>query len=134
MKFYMILPILSIFTLSSCIDPMQIEPTPQNNIVIKDNITTDKPSPVTDVKDIDKDNKLALYKKKMGEIASTIKDDAIYKKISFDTKEKKDWFRELTYRLWDKQITEDEFMNEALDKYPTHRYEFAFIIKGFNKI
>jgi len=143
MKFTMILPILSIFALSGCIDPMDLEPPANNSTTntkitnrVKNsvNIDTIKPTPITitDVNDVDKENKLSQYKAKMKKIALTIKDDTNYRKISFDTKEKKEWFRELTFRLWDKQITQEEFMTEALEKYPTHRYEFDFIIKGFS--
>ena len=140
MKFTMILPMLSIFALSGCVDPMNIEPQSTNVIVEKykntDDTTINKientPIKITNVDDIEKDKKMAMYTLKMKQIAQTIKSDRNYKKISFNTKEKKAWFRELTYRLWDKQITEEEFINEALEKYPTHRYEFEFIIDGFN--
>lgn len=143
MKLYLLLPI-SMLLLSSCIDPMQIEPS--NNVIVmppppstdinsidKTNISTVNPIAITDVNDIEKDKKLLLYKAKMKEVALTIKSDGNYRKVSFDTQAKKEWFRELTFRRWDKQITQDEFMSEALEKYPTHRYEFDFINKGFNR-
>jgi len=137
MNFFRLLPILSIFALSSCIDPMDIEP-PSNNSTNytktdKNSVDTIKSTSITitDVKDNNKETKLIQYTAKMREIALNIKNDTNYRKVSYNTKEKKEWFRELTYRLWDKQITEDEFMNEALETYPMHRYEFDFIIKGF---
>ncbi len=76
--------------------------------------------------------KLERYQQKMMEVASGIKDDPKYDRIILDTPEKKSWFKDLTYRLWDRQITADQFMEEGLEKYPTHRYEFEFVIRGFS--
>ena len=77
--------------------------------------------------------KQAGYSSTMKMVASGIKDDPKYNKIAFDTPEKKAWFRDLTYRLWDRQITNSQFISEGLAKYPTHRYEFQFIVNGFQK-
>ncbi|NOR54642.1 MAG: hypothetical protein GQ531_00390 [Sulfurovum sp.] len=77
------------------------------------------------------ERKNALYSNDMRSVASGIQHDINYNKIELDTPEKKAWFKKLTYRLWDRQITNSQFMSEGLAKYPTHRYEFDFIIKGF---
>lgn len=76
--------------------------------------------------------KFDVYQKTMMRVASGIKDDPNYSKIALDTPEKKAWFRELTYRLWDRQITRYQFVSEGLEKYPTHKYEFDFVVKGFS--
>ncbi len=76
--------------------------------------------------------KLEVYQKTMRRVASGIKDDPNYHKIALDTAEKKAWFRELTYKLWDRQITRDQFVSKGLKKYPTHKYEFDFIVRGFS--
>jgi len=73
------------------------------------------------------------YSNTMRKVASGIKDDPSYNKIALDTPEKKAWFRDLTYRLWDRQITSGQFISEGMAKYPTHRYEFTFIANGFQK-
>jgi len=75
--------------------------------------------------------KMAHYQQTMRTVASGIKHDNNYQRITLDTPEKKEWFRMLTYRLWDRQITRQQFMTEGLSHYPSHRYEFAFVIKGF---
>jgi len=67
----------------------------------------------------------------MRKIASGIKDDPNYQRIALDTPEKKAWFKSLTYRLWDRQITRQQFIKEGLRKYPDHGYEFNFIVRGF---
>jgi hypothetical protein len=71
------------------------------------------------------------YGNTMRKIASGIKDDSNYKRITLDTPEKKEWFKKLTYRLWDRQITRQQFTKEGLSKYPDHGYEFNFIVRGF---
>ncbi len=76
--------------------------------------------------------KLEAYQKTMMRIASGIKDDPKYNKIALDTAKKKAWFKDLTYRLWDRQITRDQFISEGLAKYPTHKYEFMFVVNGFS--
>jgi hypothetical protein len=75
--------------------------------------------------------KKEAYEKKMREIASGIKDDPNYQRLALDTPEKKEWFKKLTYRLWDRQITRQQFINEGLRRYPNHGYEFNFIVRGF---
>jgi len=79
-------------------------------------------------------HKLALYQQTMRSVASGIKHDTNYQRIALDTPEKKEWFKTLTYRLWDRQITRDQFMAEGLSKYPSRRYEFQFVIDGFSNI
>jgi len=76
--------------------------------------------------------KFELYQKTMMRVASGIKNDPNYNKIALNTPEKKAWFRDLTYRLWDRQITRHQFISEGLAKYPTHKYEFQFIVNGFS--
>jgi len=77
--------------------------------------------------------KLADYQKTMSLVASGIKHDSKYNKIELDTPQKKAWFKQLTYQLWDRQISNKEFMAMGLAKYPTHKYEFDFVIRGFAK-
>ena len=71
------------------------------------------------------------YEKTMRKIASGIKHDPNYQRFALDTPEKKEWFKKLTYRLWDRQITKQQFITEGLKRYPDHGYEFNFIIRGF---
>lgn len=80
------------------------------------------------------EHKMALYKKTMRSVASGIKSDSKYQRIALDTPEKKAWFRSLTYRLWDRQMTRQQFMAEGLAKYPDRRYEFQFILNGFANV
>lgn len=75
--------------------------------------------------------KQEAYEKKMLKVASGIKDDPNYQRLALDTPEKKEWFKKLTYQLWDRQITRHQFVSEGLKRYPDHGYEFNFIVRGF---
>jgi len=76
--------------------------------------------------------KQTAYNNTMRKVASGIKNDPRYNRIALDTPQKKAWFRDLTYRLWDRQISKYQFVSEGLSKYPTHEYEFNFVVRGFN--
>ncbi len=75
--------------------------------------------------------KQAAYEKTMIRVAAGIKDDLNYNRLALDTPEKKEWFKRLTYQLWDRQITRQQFMSEGLKRYPDHGYELNFIVRGF---
>lgn len=75
--------------------------------------------------------KKEAYENTMRKIASGIKDDTNYQRLALNTPEKKEWFKKLTFRLWDRQITRQQFITEGLKRYPNHGYELNFIIRGF---
>lgn len=68
------------------------------------------------------------FKRTMHSVGLNIQNDPAYQRIDFAGKEEKKWFRMLTYRLWDRQITRQQFLSEGTAKYPQHIYEFEFII------
>ena len=73
------------------------------------------------------------FHKTMKEVALSTRDNPKYNRMALETPEKKEWFKTLMYRLWDRQITRNQFISEGLTKYPTHQYEFAFIANGFQQ-
>ncbi len=114
------------FLLMGCTPPLDMKsPLPSTHSstpYIKDSDT--KPST----------QKLALYKQTMRKIGGQIQQDENYQRIAFANDQEKSWFRSFTYRLWDRQITPEEFLDEGLTKYPDHEYEFEFIIKAFDDL
>jgi len=66
-------------------------------------------------------------------VATSTKNDPNYNRMALDTPEKKAWFKNLMYQLWDGQITKAQFIAEGVSKYPTHRYEFEFVANGFEQ-
>ena len=126
-KYYLLLTSLSILGLSGCTSPTGIVRPVQNYKAApsyKATKTYEEPT----------SHKLALYQQTMRSVASGIKHDSKYRRITLNTAEKKEWFRMLTYRLWDRQITRYQFMSEGLAEYPTHRYEFEYVINGFENV
>jgi len=89
----------------------------------KPTITYEKPTP----------QKQEAFNKAMSQVALSTKEDPRYKKLALDTPEKKTWFKNLMYRLWDRQITREQFVHEGLQKYPDRAYEFNYIANGFQK-
>jgi hypothetical protein len=77
--------------------------------------------------------KLAVFHPVMTQVALSTKEDPNYKKMSLTTPEEKEWFHNLMYRLWDRQITKNQFISEGVAKYPTHRYEFTFVANGYQR-
>jgi len=59
------------------------------------------------------------------------KDDPKYSRLDLNSPEKKNWFRNITYSLWKRDISNNQFMKLALQKYPSHEYEFLFIRNNF---
>ncbi len=128
MRQYLIITALVAWGFSGCTSSMNhlIEPTqPTQPTQTTQAVTTEQyyeePS----------NEKKEAYEKTMRKIASGIKDDPNYQRLALNTPEKKEWFKKLTYRLWDRQITRQQFITEGLSRYPNHGYELNFIIRGF---
>jgi hypothetical protein len=76
------------------------------------------------------EEKQAAYKSAMRKVGMTIKQDASYKKLDLSTPELKEWFTDITYKLWDHQISRGQFVAYGLEKYPDRAYEFQIIADG----
>ncbi len=87
------------------------------------------PKPLYQVEQGKKQEAFNITMKKVGK---SILNNPKYQRIALDTAENKIWFKQLTYRLWDREITKRAFIEEGLEKYPGHRYEFEFIAEGLN--
>ena len=77
--------------------------------------------------------KEAIFVVTIKNVAHSTQTDPRYQKLALDTAEKKAWFKQLLYRLWDRQITRAQFIKEGLRKYPDREYEFRFIADSFQK-
>lgn len=118
-----------LFVTTGCTNSMDI-PSPSGH---SNDTQRHTPVPMNDgIQTATNEEKLKSYQATMRTVASGIKADPNYERIVLDSPEKKEWFQDITYKLWDKQISDEEFMIQGLAKYPTHRYEFRFISNGFN--
>jgi len=131
MRQHLIIATLLAWGFSGCTSSMNylIEPTqPEQSVQ-----TTQMTQVTTTQQDYEEPNseKKEAYENTMRKIASGIKDDTNYQRLALNTPEKKEWFKKLTFRLWDRQITRQQFIAEGLKRYPNHGYELNFIIRGF---
>lgn len=124
MRQHLIIASLLAWSFSGCTSSMNVLSEPTQPTQMTQTVATQQYEEPSNAKN-------EAYGNTMRKIASGIKDDSNYKRISLDTPEKKEWFKKLTYRLWDRQITRQQFMKEGLNKYPDHGYEFNFIVRGF---
>ncbi len=115
---HLILTAVAVLSFSGCTNPMNSVSTPTSKAT-----SYEKPTPA----------KSAAFQSTMGEVARGIGHDTKYTKMALDTPEKKAWFKSLMYKLWDRQITRNQFIAEGLQKYPTRHYEFTFVANGFQK-
>ena len=73
----------------------------------------------------------ARFHETMKKVALSTKDNPKYHRMALDTPEKKTWFKSLMYRLWDRQITRQEFIRQGTARYPGHKYEFTYIANAY---
>jgi len=80
---------------------------------------------------IAKENRIAkknlAYKNAMREVGAIIKSDSNYKRLNLSTPELKNWFTDVTFKVWDHQISKRQFISYGLEKFPDHAYEFNLI-------
>jgi len=75
--------------------------------------------------------KEAKFHSTMIAVAKSTKKDPKYHRMALNTAEEKRWFKDLMYRLWDRQITRQQFIAEGVAKYPDHKYEFSYIANAY---
>jgi hypothetical protein len=67
------------------------------------------------------------YKNAMREVGAIIKSDSNYRRLNLSTIELKNWFTDVTFKVWDHQISKRQFISMGLEKFPDHAYEFNLI-------
>ncbi|MCK5679121.1 MAG: hypothetical protein KAH72_11685, partial [Flavobacteriaceae bacterium] len=97
MKLRISIAILTALSFSGCTSSSDLLSSPQTKKAPK---YYQQPTP----------QKREAYQNTMRNVASGIQHDSKYQRIALDTPEKKAWFKDLTYRLWDRQITYSQFM------------------------
>ncbi len=69
----------------------------------------------------------------MVKVAQSTQTDPNYNRMRLETPAEKKWFKNLMYRLWDRQITRNQFIAEGTAKYPDHKYEFRYIANAYQR-
>jgi hypothetical protein len=83
--------------------------------------TYEKPTPAKEAK----------FHETMIKVAQSTKSNPNYNRMALNTPEEKEWFKNLMYRLWDRQITRSQFIEEGMKRYPNHKYEFTYIANAY---
>jgi len=109
------------FTACSNTPPPKPQPKPQ---------VKPQPQQVENKPKVTQAQKNSAYKNAMRKVGGIIKQDTNYQKLDLSTPELKDWFTDITYKLWDHQISKDQFIAFGLEKFPQHSYEFNLIANG----
>ncbi|QOR61076.1 hypothetical protein ACM66Z_06340 [Sulfurovum sp. ST-21] len=73
------------------------------------------------------------FQEVMIKVAQSTQENPIYHRMALNSPEEKEWFKDLMYRLWDRQITRKEFIAEGTAKYPDHIYEFSYIANAYQR-
>ena len=78
-------------------------------------------------------SKVEVFDQKKRQVGLSTKNDPKYNSFGpeLTTEAKKHWFNDLMYRLWDRQITRNQFVAEGVTQFPAHKYEFSYIANGF---
>ena len=66
------------------------------------------------------------FEKDFLRVAYKTKEDPNYTRLGL-TKDDKEWFKTITYMLWNRDISKYQYIQEGLTRYPTHKYEFNFV-------
>jgi len=121
MKSHLIILTMTMIAFTACSNTKQV--SPKSNKIVLQKVPYERPTQA----------KSDAFNSTMKKVASSIQHDSRYSKMALTTTEKKAWFKNLMYRLWDRQITRTQFVREGLKLYPTHAYEFNFVANGFQK-
>jgi hypothetical protein len=78
-------------------------------------------------KSVNQERKGEAYKAAMRNVGAQIQNNPSYSRIELNTIEEKRWFTDLTFRLWNRDISKNTFVDQGLKRYPTHIYEFEYI-------
>jgi PBP1b-binding outer membrane lipoprotein LpoB len=123
--------ILSAAFLAGCSNPME-SAAPRISQVEHSTADTERTTvPVTRNYEAVTSEKEARFHKTMLAVAKSTKQDPHYHRMALNTAEEKKWFKDLMYRLWDRQITRKEFIAQGTAKYPDHKYEFTYIANAY---
>lgn len=55
------------------------------------------------------------------------KADSSYKVIPLDSRADQRWFMETMFKVWEREITKEEFIKMGIEKFPNNRESFEFV-------
>jgi hypothetical protein len=125
-----ILTAASVLLFAGCSNPMS---SAAPRIIQKDRTNADTPAAtlLPEPIQVADSAKEAKFHSAMIAVAKSTKTDPHYRKLGLQSSEEKIWFKDLMYKLWDRQITRQDFIQQGVKKYPDHRYEFTYIANAY---
>ena len=75
----------------------------------------------------------AAFEKKFNQVLEAISNKDDYKKIPFDSNADTEEFIADSYKLWDKQITKNQYVQKGLKKYPEYKDTYNYLADEFLK-
>ncbi len=60
-------------------------------------------------------------------VIKTIQTDSNYKKFPLKGDKELKWFNTISFKLWDKQISKDQFISEGLKRFPGYKESFEYL-------
>ena len=121
--FFTSMIVITGLSFTACSGTAKPQPQPKHQVQSKPQHAEQKPQATQAQKNI-------AYKNAMRKVGSAIKQDMNYQKLDLSTSALKDWFTDITYKLWDHQIDRGQFVAFGLEKFPKHNYEFNLIANG----
>jgi len=74
------------------------------------------------------EDKEKAYTLAMRSVGQDVKANSRYNKMDLaKPNDNRAWFKEVTFQLWDGEITKNQFVASGLKYYPSNKYEFNFI-------
>ena len=79
------------------------------------------------------EKKVAAFEKKFNQVLEDVDNKEDYKKIPFDSNVDTEEFISNSYKLWDKQISKEEFVSKGTKKYPDYKETYNYLADEFTK-
>ena len=87
---------------------------------------------VKDTKDGKDKEKLTQFEARFEKVLDDIDNKKDYKKLPTDDTEKTKWFIKESFKLWDKQITRDEYIAAGIEKYGGYKETMIYLADEFS--
>ena len=111
---------LAVFTLSSISGCSSVR-----NMIIEDSIKGTKGS--------EDSQKVAKFEKRFEQVLDDLDKKDDYKKVPLDGTDDTEWLVRQSFKLWDKQISKDEYVNAGEKKFPVYSKSFGYLADEFQK-
>ena len=79
------------------------------------------------INEVEETDEAKAFNKWTISVIDDAKSDSSYKKIPLDSRADQRWFMETMFKVWNKEITQEEFIRLGLEKFPDNKESFEFV-------